>query len=104
MVGLFERLEGAALFRTDRGDFEVLFLPRPLRFDDLRVTERREARSYVYSFEGQPRPWPANHMENARRTYFLGHAGWLFVVMDDRLATQLRMAFRARDLRVDRDR
>src|SRR5258705_7565564 len=31
--GLFEGLEGAALFRTNRGDFEALFLPKEKTFE-----------------------------------------------------------------------
>ena len=82
MEGLFEGLAGAALYRTNQGDFDALFLPPPNTFDQLRVDERKERASWVYSFEGEPKPWPANRMEG-RRIQFVKHAHRLLVVWDD---------------------
>ncbi|SRR6266566_3946369 len=59
MEGLFAGQEGAALYRTNRGDFETLFLPKSQNFNALQVVERRETGGYVYSFRGSPPPWPA---------------------------------------------
>jgi hypothetical protein len=44
----------AALFRTDHGDFEALFLPKPFTFGSVVVHEKRNGGPYVYSFTGDP--------------------------------------------------
>jgi hypothetical protein len=88
--GLFEGLAGAALYRTDRGDFEALFLSPPDTFDQLTVNERHERGAWVYSFEGEPKPRPGTRMEGRRR-HFVKHAQRLLVVWDDeRLAALLQ--------------
>ena len=90
MEGLFEDMLGAALFRTDRGDFEALFLAPPKTFDLLIVSERREGNHWVYSFEGRPRPWAANRMEG-RRTLFVKNGHRLLMVLENEpLAATLR--------------
>jgi hypothetical protein len=91
MEGLFEGLVGAALYRTNRGDFDALFLSPPDTFDQLRVTERIEGVSWVYSFEGRPKPWPVNRMEG-RRMQFVKHAHRLLLVRDEKLAALLQAA------------
>src|SRR5258708_16853131 len=40
MTDTFEGQEGAAVYRTNEGDFEALFLPKPQNFNKLRVIER----------------------------------------------------------------
>lgn len=80
--GLFEGLVGAALYRTDRGDFEALFLAAPNTFDQLNVNEQKEGDVWVYSFEGQPKPWPANRMEG-RRVHFVKDAHRLLLVLEN---------------------
>jgi hypothetical protein len=88
--GLFEGLTGAALYRTDRGDFEALFLPAPNTFERLIVNERKEGDRWVYSFEGQPKPWLANRMEG-RRIQFVKDAQRLLLVLENEtLAASLR--------------
>jgi hypothetical protein len=87
--GLFEGLEGAALFRTSRGDFEAMFLPKQRTFERLRVLERQENGWYIYSFEGDPKPWPANRIESPRRIYFVKHSHILLDISDDVLAGDL---------------
>lgn len=94
--GLFEGLVGAALYRTDRGDFEALFLSPSDTFDQLRVNERKEGAAWVYSFEGEPKPWPANRIEG-RRIQFVKHAHRLLLVWDDeKLAALLQQAIAGR--------
>jgi hypothetical protein len=94
--GLFEGLVGAALYRTNRGDFEALFLSPPDTFDQLRVNERQERGAWVYSFEGEPRPWSANRMEG-RKMQFVKHAHRLLLVSDDeKLAALLQEAIAGR--------
>ena len=74
MASLFRGEKGAALFRTNRGDFEALFLPQSKDFNGLIVIEQREDDAYVYSFVGEPRPWDANRIEGPGPTFFV-HAG-----------------------------
>lgn len=88
--GLFEGLEGAALFRTNRGDFEAIFLPNEKTFERLRVVERQENGWYIYSFAGDPKPWPANRIESPRRIYFVKHSHMLLETSNDMLAEDLR--------------
>jgi hypothetical protein len=89
MDGTFEGQMGAALYRTDRGDFEVLFLPPPNTFQLLKVVERQDGERYTYSFNGPPKPWPANRIDSAQRIYFIKHKNMLFVLSDKQLAATL---------------
>jgi hypothetical protein len=86
----FDGLLGAALYRTDGGDFEALFLSPPATFDQLIINERKEGAGWVYWFEGSPKPWPTNRVEG-RRMKFVKHADRLLVVGDDeKLAASLQ--------------
>ena len=50
-----------------------------------------------YSFEGQPKPWPANRIDSAQRMYFLKDAHRLLIIWgDESLAERLRGALTAR--------
>jgi hypothetical protein len=89
MDGTFDGLEGAALYRTDRGDFEALFLQRSQNFDHLKVVERPDGKRYSYNFVGPPRPWPANRIDAAFRMYFVKHKNALFVLSDKKFAETL---------------
>ena len=89
MDGTFDGPEGAALYRTDHGDFEALFLPHPQNFERLKVIERQDGSRYSYSFVGPPRPWAANRIDAAFRMYFVKYQSVLFVVTDKRLAATL---------------
>jgi hypothetical protein len=80
MEGLFEGMSGAALYRTDRGDFEALFLPKPQSFEALEVVEGREDGRYIYSFRGDPRPRTANRIDSSRPMYFIKHANRLLII------------------------
>jgi hypothetical protein len=55
MTDTFEGQEGAAVYRTNEGDFEALFLPKPQNFNKLQVIERYDGQSYRYSLCGAPR-------------------------------------------------
>jgi hypothetical protein len=88
--GAFEGLVGAALYRTDGGDFEALFLSPPATFNQLIIDERKDASGWVYSFQGTPKPWPANRVEG-RKMRFVKHAHRLLVLGDDeKLAATLQ--------------
>ena len=95
MDGTFDDQEGAALYRTDHGDFEALFLPRPQNFDQLKVTERQDGGRYSYSFVGPPRPWSANRIDAAFRMYFVKHQNALLVLSDKTLAATLEKLIRS---------
>ena len=89
---LFRGLEGAALYRTDRGDFDVLFLSSPQTFADLQIVERQGKKAFIYSFSGKSRVWSANRMESGRREYFLKHDQQLLILDDDQLRVRLQDA------------
>jgi len=86
MEGFFEGQLGAALYRTNRGDFEALFLTKPRTFDSVRVVERAvKGEVFHYSFEGSPH---STGMDG-RRTFFARRANRFFVTFDLRLAQDL---------------
>jgi hypothetical protein len=90
MDGTFDGQDGSALYRTDHGDFDVLFLPQPKTFDQLTVIEQQEGWRYSYRFKGPPQPWPANLIDSAYRIYFIKNQNMLFVVDHNKeLATNL---------------
>ena len=89
MAGTFEGQAGAALYRTDRGDFEALFLPNPQNFNGLQILERRESGRYLYSFAGHPKPWPANLIDAPHPVYFIKNRNRLIVADDKELAVRL---------------
>ena len=92
MEGEFEGQDGAALFRTNRGDFEAMFMPKQKTFEKMKVLERQENGWYVYSFEGDPKPRPSSGIESPRRIYFVKHAHLLLETSNDLLAEDLRQA------------
>jgi hypothetical protein len=96
MEGTFEDQDDAAVYRTDHGDFEVLFLPRPKTFDRLKVIEQRDRQGYTYRFEDPPQPWPANRIDSAFRIYFITHENILLVIeANKRLAETLKEMLRS---------
>jgi hypothetical protein len=89
MAGTFEGQTGAALYRTNRGDFEALFLPKLQNFDGLQIVERQESGRYLYSFGGHPKPWPANLIDASRPVYFIKSLNRLIVAHEEELAAHL---------------
>jgi len=90
MENVFDGQSGAAVYRTDKGEFDVLFLPRAETFDAVQVVEQKQGELYVYSFRGTP--YSPMRME-ARKTYFINSGSLLFVVMDDSdLASSIQLA------------
>jgi hypothetical protein len=77
---------GGALYLTDHGDFDVVFLPKAQTFDAFRVVERHKNGQYVYLFRGNPRK--KGRMEG-KRTYFFRNSNKLFIAWDKRTATNL---------------
>lgn len=90
MAGTFEGQTGAALYRTNRGDLDALFLPNLHNFDGLQIFERQESGRYLYSFAGHPKPWPANLIDASRPVYFIKNLNRLIVGHDQELAAHLR--------------
>jgi hypothetical protein len=80
MENVFDGQSGAAVYRTDKGEFDVLFLPRAETFDAVQVVEQKQGELHVYSFRGTPHS--PMRME-VRKTYFINSGSLLFVVMDD---------------------
>jgi hypothetical protein len=90
---LFTGQKGAAWFKTDKGIFEVWFLPKTESFGALEVIEEPQGNGrYVYSFRGTPRI--STHMDSSKQIFFLKHGNLLFEVWGDKqLATSLSLAF-----------
>jgi hypothetical protein len=96
----FEGLAGAALYRTDRGDFEALFLTPPETFDKLAIVEHREGPRFVYSFEGHPRPGPGDRIDSARPMHYVKDEHRLLITWgDESVATRLRQTLAAAERR-----
>jgi hypothetical protein len=70
-----------ALFRTNRGDFTVLFLPAPYVFDALKVNEQRSGDWYDYSFRGSPPS--ATHIGTRYPVDFIRRGNKMFIVHDN---------------------
>lgn len=87
MVNAFECQAGAALYRTDRGDFEALFLETPATFASVKPNEAQENEFYLYSFEG----WPAARggWTSTRREYFVKNRNRMLVTREEQLAVYL---------------
>lgn len=77
---LFDDQEGAALYRTEQGNFHVLFLPEPETFDAIQVVEQRQGDLYLYSFRGTPHS--PGRLEG-KRTDFIRSGNLLFLVGSD---------------------
>jgi hypothetical protein len=89
---LFPGQKGAAWFKTNRGIFDVWFLPKPENFGGLEIEEQRENGEYVYSFHGTPQI--SVTIESSQQNYFIRHENLVFHVLgDEQLAAALRNAF-----------
>jgi hypothetical protein len=95
-TGTFEGQKGAAVYRTDRGGFDALFLPKPQTFHRLQIVERQESGEYLYSFAGRPTPGRANLIEGPRPVFFIKHTNRLIVAYDKELADHLGTALARR--------
>jgi hypothetical protein len=89
----FDGQKGAALYRTDRGSFVVLFLPRAKTFDAVEVVEQRRGARYLYSFRGTPRS--PTHIDSSKLIYYIKFGNMLFDVWGDaELAAIIQAAVR----------
>ena len=89
MVHTFQGQKGAAVFRTDRGDFDVLFLPEPQTFATVEILERRENGRFLYSFRGSPRAASPHPIDSAYPMYFVKHADQLFITWESKLPASI---------------
>jgi hypothetical protein len=87
LEGFVPGAKGAALYLTDHGDFDVVFLPKPQTFEAFEIIERQKYGGYEYSFRGNPRK--KGRMGGTQRTYFFKHSNQLFIVWDKQAATSL---------------
>jgi hypothetical protein len=93
MVSIFEGQIGAALFRTDYGDFEVLFLPASQTFLSVEVIERHENDRFLYTFRGSPSP-TSGPIDSPRPMFFERQANQFFVTSNRQLADSVATAVR----------
>jgi hypothetical protein len=93
MDKFFPGLVGAAVVHTDRGVFDVLFLPKGHVFR-VKISERRENGSYRYTFRGAPgRRSPVVTADSGRLCYFVQHANVMIPFLPSHeLATDLTAA------------
>ena len=77
----FDGQKGAALYRTDRGSFVVLFLPKAETFDAVEVVEQRRGARYLYYFRGTPRS--PTHIDSSKPIYYIKFGNVLFDVWGD---------------------
>jgi hypothetical protein len=92
---IFDGQKGAAVYKTNRGSFEVLFLPKGQTFDELEIVSESKGRDFrKYSFQGKPKI--THTMETNSRIAFIKHENVMFEVFgDDGLAKSLEQVFQA---------
>lgn len=91
---IFAGQKGAAWFKTDRGIFEVWFLPKPETFAGLQVSSQQKNGEYMSSFRGTPRI--SVTMDGLQPNYFINYGSMLFhVIGDEQLAASIKNAFQA---------
>jgi hypothetical protein len=94
MIHIFEGQKGAALFRTDHGDFEALFLPTLQTFASVELIEWRENDRFLYSFRGSPPPTSLQPIDSAYPMFFDRHANQFFVTANRQLVASIAIAVR----------
>lgn len=92
MIGFFEDEKGAALFRTDHGDFEGLFLPKAQSFAVQPIETRTDGR-YIYSFAGSPHQI-GGRLDSDKPAFFIQYKNQFLVTWEKQLAADLQKALR----------
>ena len=80
MQNVFDGQTGAALYVTDKGSFDVLFLPKEQNFSGVQIIELNEGKRHMLSFRGNPSS--RFHM-GYQKTYFITINNLLFVAWRD---------------------
>jgi hypothetical protein len=93
---LHSTVEGETDFRTNYGEVDAVFMPKPQTFAGFRISERRKGNGFLYTFGGTPRVWDTNRFGTAYRMYFLDHGNQLFFINDVALLHRLEHALQAR--------
>lgn len=78
--------KGAALYITNRGAFDVIFVPKPQTFEALEIIERQKKGSYTYEFRGTPR---FTRQMAPKKTYFFKQSNRLFIAFDKQTAASI---------------
>lgn len=92
---IFDGQKGAAVYKTNRGVFEVLFLPKGQTFNELKIVSESKEGFSKYSFRGRPRI--PQTMETKSRIAFIKHENVMFEVFgNDGLARSLEQVFQNR--------
>jgi hypothetical protein len=91
MESLFHGVAGAALYRSNVGDFEVVFLPTPQDVTAISIIEQRQNGRYIYLLlrKNQSKGSPVS-MNSPRPVYFIEHGNGLLIAYDERTAASLR--------------
>jgi hypothetical protein len=95
MASVFEHQKGAALFRTNEGDFEALVLNKPYNFDAIEIHEDQQGGWFHYSFRGDPAPAGGGGIDSNRRWVFVKSKNRLFELDNAKLAAKLQSIFAA---------
>lgn len=83
LEGFFRDVWNAAVFKTGKGAFEIIFFPEADQAEKITFTEKRDGKRYIYSFQGQPRPNPPADVFNAAYPMQFVAKGNMFVVIND---------------------
>jgi hypothetical protein len=96
MEGFFRDVWKAAVYKTDKGAFQVIFFDEPKQAERITVKEVREGRRFIYSFEGQPHPDPPRDVMNAGyKMFFIMRDKMFIIVNDEKLYETLKTVFQS---------
>ena len=83
LEGFFRDVWNAAVFKSDKGAFEIIFFPESDQAEKITVTEKLEDKRHIYSFAGEPHPRSTAVVMNAAYPVQFIAKGKLFVVIND---------------------
>ena len=83
LEGFFRDVWKAAVFKTDKGAFEIIFFPGSDLAEKITVTEKLEGKRHIYSFAGEPHPRSTAVVMNAAYPVQFIAKRNLFVVVND---------------------
>ncbi len=85
-------LEGEACIRTNYGDIDVFFAPKPQTFSALTIKEQKKPHGYLYTFSGMPDLWIMKEFGWAGRLYYFRRDNYLLSVGDGPLKAKIQGA------------